>query len=332
MPSEIFANGSYVLSGSYFTVTDGVGYIKPNDPEKNVDATIDGFWITFDSVNSPGTTVRWEYDYSWGNKDIGILILGDTAGAYHVIVMGNTNFDWSSLSITYTGEGESTGESNFFTVTYEGVSYDFTQDSTGTAPVSFTPCYLAGSLVKTTKGFENIEDIKPGDMVLTYEGDVELPARVMWVGASFVKVLEGPHDDMAGYPVTVCKGALGDNVPFENLSVTSEHCIVIDDKFIPVRMLVNGKSIFYDKSQVSFTVFHILTERHRVINVNGVLSETYLLNDKSSWKFSVQKGISLSSVEAMSWQEDAAVPLCCERGFVEPIWKKLSERAKEDLS
>jgi len=328
MPNPIFADGSYTLSGSYFSVSNGNGIIKSGDPEENVNATIEGFKITFPSHNSVGTIIRWDYDYSWGNPDIGIVILGDTKGAYHVIILGEKDFDWSKLDIKYTGQGQTTGKNNFFTVTYNGRNYDFVQDDTGTAPVSFTPCYLAGSLISTPNGPRKIEDISPGDYVYTYNGGIEAESRVEWVGVASVRTTPNMQEDVSGYPVVIKKDAISANVPYADLSVTSEHCIVLDGKFSPIRMLVNGSSIFYDRTNTRFLVYHLMTAQHSIINVNGILSETYLYNKSSIWKFNTQKGKNPHAEKSLSWENDSAAPLCCAREFVEPIWRKISARIK----
>ncbi|RUT26944.1 hypothetical protein C0V97_03795 [Asaia sp. W19] len=324
MPNQIFSDGVYTLSGTYFTVSGGSAQIKQGDPENIVSATVNGWSLTFASKNAPGVTVRWDYDYSWGNPDIGIIILGDTHGAYHVLVMGDQVVDWNALSIQYTGQGASTGSQNYFTLSYGGKQYSLTQDGTGTAPISFTPCYLRGSMVRTDRGLIDVAELKPGTSVLVKSGELEIASPVIWVGMSMVRVREHAPTDMSGFPIVISQNALGAGIPFKDMRITAEHCIYLKGHFIPARMLVNGNSIFYDKSEISFPVYHFMTSRHGIVSVDGVWSETYLPDDKNVWKFHEQHGGSPVVAPAQGWETDAAAPLCCERAFVEPIWRELN--------
>ncbi|WP_035367102.1 Hint domain-containing protein, partial [Acetobacter pasteurianus] len=58
--------------------------------------------------------------------------------------------------------------------------------------------------------------------------------------------------------------------------ITAEHCLFFEGKFVPVRMLVNGVSIFYDKSITSYDYYHVETDQHSVITADGMLTESYL--------------------------------------------------------
>ncbi|XAO70640.1 MAG: Hint domain-containing protein [Acetobacteraceae bacterium] len=74
----------------------------------------------------------------------------------------------------------------------------------------------------------------------------------------------------------IARGAFGDDVPFEDILLTSEHCVFVDGGFIPVRMLVNGGSITYEREKPFYRFHHIETEKHAIISAAGLLTETYL--------------------------------------------------------
>ncbi|UMM09127.1 Hint domain-containing protein [Gluconobacter frateurii] len=187
-------------------------------------------------------------------------------------------------------------------------------------------CYLAGTMIRMADGSERaVEDITIGDEVQTLvDGQVQTQA-VTWAGAKKQVVQAGVPDDHAGYPVRVRAGALGDGVPYKDLLVTADHCLYLEGRFVPVRMLVNGASIDYDRSITEFTYYHIETERHSVIWADGALAESYL-DTGNRRGFSQHGQIAVLKPRSTNWAEDAAAPLCVDREFVEPIYNRIVER------
>ena len=108
--------------------------------------------------------------------------------------------------------------------------------------------------------------------------------------------------------------------------ITAEHCLFFDGKFIPARMLVNGRSIFYDKSITSYDYYHIETEQHSVIMADGVLTESYLdTGNRHSFR---QKGTIIQfGGKIKTWEKDASAPLCVEQSFSEPLFHAIEQRA-----
>ncbi|WP_166443352.1 Hint domain-containing protein [Acetobacter sp. DmW_136] len=188
-------------------------------------------------------------------------------------------------------------------------------------------CFLAGSMISTPKGDVAVEDIQIGDEVVTFDwrNYKDITRSVVWVGKAHVNVRSDLPDDEAGWPVRILKDAIADGVPYKDMLITSEHCLFFKDSFVPARMLVNGVSIFYDKSISSYDYYHVETEQHSVITADGMLTESYLdTGNRSSFR---QEGkiVTLHSI-AKSWEDDAAAPLCVERSFVEPLFRALEWR------
>ncbi|NLG91375.1 MAG: hypothetical protein GX486_05885 [Acetobacter sp.] len=188
-------------------------------------------------------------------------------------------------------------------------------------------CFLAGSMIRTSEGDVAVEDIQIGDQLVTFdwEHDREVTRPVVWVGKAHAKVRAGLPDDEAGYPVRVLKDAVADGVPYKDMLITAEHCLFFEGKFVPVRMLVNGVSIFYDKSITSYDYYHVETEQHAVIMADGMLTESYL--DTGNRRAFRQEGkVATLRGAVQSWAEDAGAPLCVDRAFVEPLFHKLEAR------
>ncbi|KAA8384427.1 Hint domain-containing protein [Acetobacter sp. DmW_136] len=187
-------------------------------------------------------------------------------------------------------------------------------------------CFLAGALIETPQGPRAIEDIQIGDAVFVYSDGARKVSRVTWAGHAPAKANTALTQDEAGYPIRIVANALAEHVPSTDLLITPEHCLFFHGKFVPARMLVNGSSIFYDTSIVSYEYYHIETAEHTIIMANGVLTESYLdTGNRASFQ---QNGsvVMLGRAPTKSWEHDAAAPLCIDRTFVEPLFHALSYR------
>ncbi|WP_215755327.1 Hint domain-containing protein [Acetobacter sp. P5B1] len=194
--------------------------------------------------------------------------------------------------------------------------------------LDYEVCFLSGSMIQTPNGEVAVETLRLGDDVTAYVDGMPQSRRVVWAGKSHATVR--PHLELAeaGYPVRILKDAISHGVPYKDMLITPEHCLFFDGRFVPARMLVNGASIFYDTSITSYDYFHVETEQHSVLCADGMLTESYL--DTGNRRTFRQDGSVLSlGAGRREWAADAAVPLCVERAFVEPLFHALAARADE---
>ncbi|WP_284234470.1 Hint domain-containing protein [Gluconobacter cerinus] len=202
---------------------------------------------------------------------------------------------------------------------------EFTKDG-----MLFEVCFLAGSMLRTPTGERAVEDMAIGDEICVYDwrNAAELTRSVKWVGHKKMVVRSHLPDDEAGYPVRILKNAVSDGVPYKDLLVTPEHCLFFDGQFIPVRMLVNGRSIFYDRSFTSYTYYHVETDPHSVIWADGTLTESYL--DTGNRSTFAQGGtlVLFGDKNVKTWEEDGEAALTVARHQVEPIFRNLEARAE----
>ena len=202
---------------------------------------------------------------------------------------------------------------------------EFTKDG-----MLFEVCFLAGSMLRTPTGERAVEDMAIGDEICVYDwrNAAELTRSVKWVGHKKMVVRSHLPDDEAGYPVRILKNAVSDGVPYKDLLVTPEHCLFFDGQFIPVRMLVNGRSIFYDRSFTSYTYYHVETDPHSVIWADGTLTESYL--DTGNRSTFAQGGtlVLFGDKNVKTWEEDGEAALTIARHQVEPIFRNLEARAE----
>ena len=255
------------------------------------------------------------------------------------VIRGFTQGDKLDLNIegtpTYdssTGILTITSGSNVYTFDI-GTGYSkgtFSDSSDGIVTYAeVTPCYLAGSMLRTSTGDQAVETLAIGDELVTWDPttSTEKVATIVWIGTQ--KSIVKPHlpDDEAGYPVRILKNAIANGVPYKDMLVTAEHCLFFDGKFVPARMMVNGRSIFFDRDLMQFDIYHIETEEHSVITADGMLSETFLNTNNHETFRQSSKIVSLRPPRHLTWDDDAAAPLGVSREFVEPLFREVEARA-----
>jgi len=188
-------------------------------------------------------------------------------------------------------------------------------------------CFLEGMQISTPEGERPVETIHAGDMVHVFaEGEMTV-RRVRWAGMAIAHVNTDRPEDMAGYPVHILKDAFEENVPSADLVVTPEHCLYFNGTFVPARMLVNGLSIYYDRTQVEYKYYHIETEDHSVIKANNTLTESYL-DTGNRHVFRKHGRFCAIGGKSKIWNQDSACPLRVDQEHVEPIYRHYEARAK----
>lgn len=133
-------------------------------------------------------------------------------------------------------------------------------------------CFAAGCLIDTPDGPRPVEDLQPGDMVLT---GAEGPQPVRWTGNTTVLA----RHDLA--PIVITAGTLGND---RDLVVSPQHAILLDDwraellygqDAVLVRAVdLLGMDGVYRRAGGLVTYCHLLLDRHDVVRSHGVWSET----------------------------------------------------------
>ncbi|MCX5613709.1 Hint domain-containing protein [Bombella saccharophila] len=363
-PRPVVTLGTYSINVAALTVDKcGVGHLS--DQRFCVKATFTTHTATSSSDKKvqdfcftdpkTGRTIKGSYDYSWGNKAVNGFIIGDGSGGYYLItsarpgsssskIPGYTLLDPCRASYCYVNKPyEPWCKGNFFILNLNGCVYYFTQDNSGSATdgclgwcFTFDTCFLAGSLIETPEGYKKIEALACGDMVMTYDpiSQQKTPQPITWLGHGQVNIDPTHPLDMAGYPVRITKNAIAAGIPFDDLLVTAEHCLFFEGHFVPARMMVNGRSIYFETSETvpsTYDIYHLETETHNILSANEVLTESYLNTghrDNFETISQTDTVTPLSPSQKLSWQHDAAAPLCTTQAFVEPLHRAMLERAE----
>ena len=205
---------------------------------------------------------------------------------------------------------------------------DLFRDSTNGTNVAIASCFLDDVLIATPHGEVKVQEVAVGDFVSVREHGHTESRLVVWTGSRTVQLDHTAKSDE--YPVRILTSAFSSLVPYRDLLVTSEHCVHVDGKLIPVRMLVNGSSIIIDTNITSFTYHHIELDRHGILLADGLEVESYLsTGNRMNFIDNLQVPHCDLPVDATckSWSNDAAAPLTVDRETVEPIWATLAARA-----
>ncbi|MEM8553319.1 MAG: Hint domain-containing protein [Pseudomonadota bacterium] len=137
-------------------------------------------------------------------------------------------------------------------------------------------CFTAGTLFETPRGIVAVEDLVHGDKVRTVAGGW---TEVKWVGRKTRSKYFS--EDAIICPVEISAGALADNVPAQDLHVSSDHGIIFEDAIVHAGAMVNGTTIRrVAKAELPemVTYYHVETEGHDAVLANGCPAETFIDN------------------------------------------------------
>ncbi|GEL51235.1 Hint domain-containing protein [Acetobacter tropicalis] len=347
---------NFGFSGQLILNNSNVSAASSLNPQNGSSITLNnGSSLSVSNLNTPvtvngGSTLSLSGNYNGGasvtagSGSGNTILLSPDAAQTNLTIAGLTNGDQIGIAgqkvtaatyVNNAGNGHVTLTVGDKTYTFPATFDPDVKSGTTTVTADTTSggnaiiCFLAGSMIRTPDGDVAVENIQIGDQVIAFDwkNNRNILRSVVWVGTARAVVRPHLADDEAGWPVRVLKDAVADGVPYKDMLITAEHCLFFEDRFVPVRMLVNGRTIFYDKSILSYDYYHVETELHSVITADGMLTESYLdTGNRSSFRQD-GKVASLRSA-ARSWQDDAGAPLCVDRSFVQPLFHVLEHREK----
>lgn len=245
--------------------------------------------VTITSADTPdanGAYLATGISGSWGGNAIVALEPSDGTGyggADNLLSAAasgfNNGLDSSGLSFTTTRDGAtlwvnlySLGPGDFEVSEIDDPSLQnytyFNSNPVSSVSLNST-CYLRGTRVLTESGETAIEDLQPGDRVITLDG---LARPVRWIGRqSFL----GRFLGAIRAPVRIRAGALGDNAPCRDLVVSPDHSVLLDNRLVQAALLVNGITVTQDAVEGRVDYFHIDLGVHDCVLADGAWAESY---------------------------------------------------------
>ncbi|GBQ85853.1 Hint domain-containing protein [Asaia krungthepensis] len=202
----------------------------------------------------------------------------------------------------------------------EATGYSLT---TRNGNLAYEVCFLPGCMIRTPEGDRAVETLQEGDMIFAIEPDSgeEIIRPVIWTGKGTAHIRPMLKDDEAGYPVRISKNALAEGVPSADMLVTGEHCLFLEGRFVPVRTLVNGLSIAYDRSFSSYDYHHIELQDHAAIWCNDAATESYL----DTGNRALMTGIETDQPSRLHTPQRSPL-IGTDPAFVTPLWQEIFAR------
>ncbi len=136
----------------------------------------------------------------------------------------------------------------------------------------FVACFLEGTRILTGDGERAVETLRPGDEIVTMEGDT---APLRWLGVQ--TIVRSRHDPVRTLPVRVRADALADGVPSRDLLLSPGHALLLGGIMVHASALLNGGSITAEVAMPpTFRYYHVELPRHALILAEGAAAESYL--------------------------------------------------------
>jgi len=144
------------------------------------------------------------------------------------------------------------------------------------APINTVPCFTASSLLQTQTGWVPIEELRPGDTVMTADDGLQ---EIRWIGSTRIA---GRKLTDRLQPIRIPKNSFGDGVPFQDLMVSPQHRVLIRDKslstyFAETEVFAPAKHLKTGQQQRVWAVeyWHMMFDRHQVVVANGLETESF---------------------------------------------------------
>ncbi|SLN62098.1 hypothetical protein TRL7639_03465 [Falsiruegeria litorea R37] len=212
------------------------------------------------------------------------MINGQTVSAGDTITLN------SGEEITVNGDGtltiDSDGDEGSNTFSYQ-VEDGAGNTDTAIVTIRTTPCFVAGTLIDTVDGPIPVEELRPGDLVLTRDHG---PQPLRWIGKT-ERIATGNDA-----PILFARGALGDH---DAVAVSPNHRVLLttalsemmfgsSEVLVQAKHLINDRSIRRCADGEPITYVHLLFDRHEVVRGNGLESESYHPGDMTMEAFDAE--------------------------------------------
>jgi hypothetical protein len=174
-----------------------------------------------------------------------------------------------STTIWTAGAGDTKGRAELVP------GFERNRENGGRSITQDKACFVAGTKILTPYCDTPVQDLRPGDEVLTLRSGAEAVQKIIWTGRRVVDLARHANPERVT-PVRFQAGGLGDGLPEYDLKLSPDHCLFVDGHLIEAKTLVNGATILPDPSQRYVSYHHIELARHDIILAEGVPAETFL--------------------------------------------------------
>ncbi len=171
-------------------------------------------------------------------------------------------------TLTLTGDGDVEDFAFSYTVSDGRIS------DTGLVNATSIPCFVAGTMIRTPRGDVPVEELEPGDLVMTRD---EGPQPLRWVGS---RAVAGTGEFA---PIHIAAGTFGAH---RRLQVSPQHRVVVRGAlaellFGEVEVLVAARDLINDctvrrRPCPEVCYVHLMFDRHQIVYSEDLPSESFL--------------------------------------------------------
>ncbi|MBN8906484.1 MAG: Hint domain-containing protein, partial [Rhodospirillales bacterium] len=190
------------------------------------------------------------------------------------------------------------------------------------------PCFAAGTRILTDRGEVPVEQLREGDRVITV--NVPGPRRALpveWIGHRRVDCSRHPEPRKV-YPVRVRKDAFAPGMPSRDVWLSPDHAVYADDVLIPIKHLVNGRTITREQ-RPEITYYHVELAEHAVLLAEGLPAESLVPgSDRSRFANGGGRLRLHPDFDALAWEADGCAPLVVTGPTLEAVRRRLDQQAE----
>ena len=190
-------------------------------------------------------------------------------------------------------------------------------------------CFVKGTLLETPTGPRAVEDLAPGDLLMTNDGVAQ---PIVWIGKT---ELSWPGAPDTNKPIHFAAGAFGESCPNVDLSVSPQHHVVLsgpqceslfgcDEVLAPAKGLTGlpGVRVMQGKRDVEY--YHVMLAQHEIISAHGLVTESFYPGPTAVRMLTPVQRTSLFAV-VPALKDDP------EDGYGPTVRKKITRREAEKL-
>ncbi|SEM41557.1 Ca2+-binding protein, RTX toxin-related [Loktanella fryxellensis] len=163
----------------------------------------------------------------------------------------------------------------------------FKDGTTATFKEIEAPCFTPGTTIATPRGERLVEDLRPGDKVITRDNGIQ---EIAWVGAKEMtgkELAAKPHMK----PILIKAGALGNGLPERDMLLSPNHRVLVasektqlyfeEREVLAAAKHMTGAKGIHTLDVMRTTYIHFMFERHEVVLSNGAWTESFHPGDYS---------------------------------------------------
>jgi autotransporter passenger strand-loop-strand repeat protein len=188
------------------------------------------------------------------------------------------------------------------------------------------PCFAGGTRLLGIEGDVLVENVKPGDMLVTVRENGPVTRQVVWTGKRAINIARHPAPELVR-PVRIIAGAFGAGLPERDLRLSPDHAVYVDGALFTAISLVNGSTIYQEQNCTHVTYHHIELESHDILLAEGLPAESFLDTGNREMFESVSGVMALHADFTARSENGFCVKLVREGEALDALRARLAERA-----